>query len=71
MCRILLLPLGPRDNRCVYMAQVCFYVCCSDYVVVCENVCCVVCVIEDCGCLSLVVLKYICVGEVMEVLFSV
>ena len=22
----------PRDNRCVYMAHVCFYVCCSDCV---------------------------------------
>ena len=31
----------PRDNRCVYMAHVCFYVCCSDCVGVCGNVCCV------------------------------
>ena len=22
----------PRDNRCMYMAHVCFYVCCSDCV---------------------------------------
>ena len=22
----------PRDNRCIYMAHVCFYVCCSDCV---------------------------------------
>ena len=22
----------PRDNRCVYMSHVCFYVCCSDCV---------------------------------------
>ena len=22
----------PRNNRCMYMAQVCFYVCCSDCV---------------------------------------
>ena len=22
----------PRDNICMYMAHVCFYVCCSDYV---------------------------------------
>ena len=36
---ILLLPLVvPRDNRCVYMAHVCFYVCCSDCVGVCGNV---------------------------------
>ena len=31
----------PRDNRCMYMAHVCFYVCCSDCVGVCGNVCCV------------------------------
>ena len=28
-----------RDNRCMYMAYVCFYVCCSDCVGVCGNVC--------------------------------
>ena len=28
----------PRDNRCMYMAHVCFNVCCSDCVGVCENV---------------------------------
>ena len=32
----------PRNNRCMYMAHVCFYVCCSD-----------------------------CVGDVMDVVFSV
>ena len=32
---ILLLPLVARDNRCMYMAHVCFYVCCSDCVGVC------------------------------------
>ena len=31
----------PRDNRCMYMAHVCFCVCCSDSVGVCGNVCCV------------------------------
>ena len=31
----------PKDNRCVYIAHVCFHVCCSDCVGVCENVCCV------------------------------
>ena len=31
----------PRDNRCMYMANICFYVRCSDYVVVRGNVCCV------------------------------
>ena len=30
-----------RDNRCMYMAHVCFYVCYSDCVGVCGNVCCV------------------------------
>ena len=28
----------PRDNRGMYMAHVCFYVCCS--MGVCGNVCC-------------------------------
>ena len=36
---IFLLPLD--DNRCMYMAHVCSYVCCSDYVGVCGDVCCV------------------------------
>ena len=31
----------PRDNRCMYMAHICFYVWCSDCVGVCGNVCCV------------------------------
>ena len=25
----------PRDNRCMYMAHVCFYICCSDCVGIC------------------------------------
>ena len=29
----------PRNNRCMYMAHVCYYVCCSDWVVACGNVC--------------------------------
>ena len=33
--------LMPRDNRCMYMAHVCFYACRSDCVWVCRNVCCV------------------------------
>ena len=37
----------PRDNRCMYMAHVCFYICCSDCVGVCGNVYCVVAVVED------------------------
>ena len=39
----------PRDNRCVYMAHVCFYVCCSDCVGVCGNVCCVAAVVKNSG----------------------
>ena len=35
-----------RDNRCMYMAHVCFYVCCSDCVGVCWNVC-VAAVVKD------------------------
>ena len=35
---ILLLPLV---SRCMYMMHVCFYVCCSDCMGVCGNVCCV------------------------------
>ena len=48
----------PRDNRCMYMAHVCFYVCCSDCVGVCGNVCCVAAVVKD-SVFSLVVLKYV------------
>ena len=47
---ILLLPLVarcPRDTRCMYMAHVCFYVCCSDSVGVCGKVCCVAAVVKD------------------------
>ena len=28
-----------RDNSCVYVAHVCFYVCCSDSAGVCRDVC--------------------------------
>ena len=31
----------------VDMAQVCFYVCCSDCVGVCRNVCCVAAVVKN------------------------
>ena len=61
----------PRDNRCMYMAHVCFYVCCSDCVGVCGNVCCVVAIVTDHGFLSLGVLKYVCVRGVKDVVFSV
>ena len=33
-------------NRCMYIAHVCFYVCCSDCVGVCGNVCCVAAVVK-------------------------
>ena len=36
-----------RHNICMYMAHVCFYVCWSDCVVVCRNVCCVAVVVKD------------------------
>ena len=49
----------PRDNRCMYMAHVCIYVCCRDCVWVCGNVCCVAAVVKDIGILSLRVLKYV------------
>ena len=48
----------PKDNICMYMAHVCFYVCCSDRVGVCRNVCCVAAVVKDLF-LSLGVLKYV------------
>ena len=35
-----------RDNIYMYMAYVCFYVCCIDCVV-CGNVCCVPTVVKD------------------------
>ena len=47
-----------RDNRCMYMAHDCSYVCCSDCVGVCGNVCCVAAVIKD-SVFSLGVLKYV------------
>ena len=34
-----------RDNRCMHMSQDCFYVCFSDCVMVCGNVCCVAAVV--------------------------
>ena len=48
-----------RDNRCMYMTYVCFYVCCSDCVGVCRNVCCVAAVVKDSVFLNLGVLKYV------------
>ena len=42
-----------------YMAHVCFYVCCSDCVGVCGNVCCVAAVVKNSVFFSLGVLKYV------------
>ena len=61
----------PRDTRCMYMAQDCFYVCCSDCVGNCGKVCCVAAIVEDSVFFSLGVLKYVCVRDVMDVVFSV
>ena len=49
----------PRDNRCMYRAHVCFYVCCSDCVGVCGNVCCVAVVVKNSVFFSLGVLRYV------------
>ena len=49
----------PRDNICMYMAHVCFYVCCCDCVGVCGNVCCVAVFVKDSVFYSLGVLKYV------------
>ena len=61
-----------RDNRCMYIAHDCFYVCCSDCVGVCGNVCCVAAVVKDSS-LALECLRmlYVCVRGVMDVVFSV
>ena len=48
----------PRDNRCMSMAHVCFYVCCSGCVGVCGNMCCIAAVVEDSG-FSIGMLKYV------------
>ena len=44
---IVLLPIVARHYRCMYMAHDCFYICCSDCVGVCGNVCCVAAVFKD------------------------
>ena len=56
----------------MYMAHVLFYVCCSDCVGVCGNVCCAAAVVKY-SVFSLGVLQYlyVCVVEVMDVVFSV
>ena len=64
----------PRDNRCMYMAHVCFYVCCSDCVGVRGNVCCVAAVVKDSGFVEPWGVEVCCmffVRGVMDVVFSV
>ena len=56
--------LMPRDNR-----ELCFYVCCSNCVGFCENVCWLAAVVKDSG-FSLGVLKYVCVKDVMDVVYT-
>ena len=48
-----------RDNRCMYMAQVCFYVCCIDSVEVRGIVYGVAAVVKDSVFFSLGVLRYV------------
>ena len=43
----------------MYIVHVCFYVCCSDCVGVCGNVCCVAAVVKNSVVFSLGVLKYV------------
>ena len=58
---ILLLPLVARclETIDVCIWRICFYVCCSDCVGVCDNVCYVADVVKNSGVLSLGVLKYV------------
>ena len=51
VCSTFSLLLVGRCQETIYvciMAHVCFYVCCSDCVGVCGNVCCVAAVVEKC-----------------------
>ena len=60
VCSILLLSLVARYLETI---DVCiwhmFFICCSDCVGVCGNVCCVVAVVKNSGFFSLRVLKYV------------
>ena len=57
----------------MYMAHVCVYVCCSDCVGVCGNVCCVAAIVKNSGFLALECCSMlcVCVVDVMDVVFSV
>ena len=63
---------GHSGDGCV-LAHVCFYVCCSNCVGVCGNVCCVVAVVTDSDFLALESgsMLYVCVRGVMDVVFFV
>ena len=56
-----------RDNRCMYMAHVCFYGCCIGCVGVCGNTSWVAAVVKH---TRFLVLLYVCVRGVMDVVFS-
>ena len=66
MRSILLLPLVARCLETMDVC-ICFFVCCSDYVEVCGNVCCVAAIVKNSVCFSLGVLN-VCV---IDVVFSV
>ena len=56
----------------MYVYDAClFYVCCSDCVGVCGNVCFVAAVVKDSGVFCRGVLRFVCVRGVMDVVFSV
>ena len=49
VCAVFCYCLLRLDNRCMYIAQVCFYACCSDSGWVCGNVSCVATIVTDSG----------------------
>ena len=53
------------------MAHVCFYVCCSACVGVCGNVCFVTAVVEEFLAVECWSLLYVCVRDVIYVVFSI
>ena len=63
--------LMPRENRCMYMAHVCFMsVVVTDSLRDCGNFCCVA-IVEYSVFFSLGVLKYVCVRGVWDVVFLI
>ena len=63
----------PRDNIYMYLAHVCFYVCCMDCVGVCEYVCWIAAAVKDSVFLTLEcwTMLYVCERGVMDVVFSI